>query len=624
MLKKYRVILICLVLAAATLVAYEPIRHNGFVDYDDDVYITENSNVQSGITQQSVKWAFTSLDKASNWHPLTWLSHMLDYKLFGPNPLGHHLVSVSFHIVNSLLVFLILTNCTGSIWPSAFVAAVFALHPLQVDSVAWSAERKTVVSGLFWFLTMAIYIWYTKKPGIWRYIAVFAIYGLSILTKPVVVTLPLVLLLMDYWPLGRFNPGRCTGGKFVPAKLLLLEKVPLLALSAFASAMTVIAQRGMKGVVITLEDLPLQCRIANVFLSYIRYIGKMLWPSKLAVFYPHFFTSDFPWDIAAGCAILFVMITIFFIFMALRRRYLLFGWLWFTGTLIPVIGLVQAGSQSIANRYMYIPIIGLLIIIGWTAKEFIAGKLRPKIIAAATVSVLLFCLMILTREQVKHWENSLKLFEYAEKCTKMNMITEGSLGQALLNAGRLDEAELHLKNAISVGPKNARITYLFGKTLLRRGKVNEAITYFKSIEAEIGREKYSSEIYTTVGEAYVLTGQNERAIQNYKRAVVLNHNNIEALNNLAWLLATRENISIEDSNAAVQCAERLCKLTGNKNISFLDTLAATYAAAGRFDEAIKTAEKAITGARAAGQEELAREIEGRLQLYQKGMRYIQK
>jgi tetratricopeptide (TPR) repeat protein len=620
--QRYVLLLISTGLVVITLVAYEPIRHNGFVSYDDDGYITENPYVQKGLTIDSLTWALTKC-QLYMWHPLTTVSHIVDCSFFGLNPLGHHLVSLSIHIINALLLFWILANLTSSVWASVFVAAVFALHPLQVESVAWASERKTLMSGLFWFFTMAVYVWYARKPGIWRYIAVFVIYGLCIMTKPVVVTLPFVLLLLDYWPLCRFDLGRCPEGKFVPAKWLLLEKVPLLALSVFLGVVTVIAQRGPKGLVATLEEVPLQLRIGNAFLSYARYIGKMLWPSKLAVFYPCF-TMDFPWDVAVACAILFVIITIFFIFMAIRRRYLLFGWLWFIVTLVPVIGLIQSGAQAMANRYMYIPMIGLLIIIGWTAKEFIAEKRTLKIISAATISVLLFCLIILTRGQVKHWENSLKLFEYAEKCTKMNMITEGSYGQALLNDGRLNEAELHLKNALSIAPNYTITRYLMGKTLLRKGKANEAIIYFDSIASKIGRAINPSEKYTTLGEAYVLTGRYEQAIQNYKRAVVLNHNNIEALNNLAWLLATRENVSVKDANTAVECAQRACKLTGDKIISFLDTLAVAYAAAGKFDDAKTTAEKAVKDAKAAGKEELAREIEDRLKLYQEGQRYILK
>ena len=328
--QKQIILFISAAIVITTLVAYEPIRHNSFVTYDDYSYIVNNPQVTSGISLQSLGQAFTK-PHFFMWHPLTTISHMLDYELFGPNPAGHHFVSVVFHIVNALLLFWILRNITGTIWASAFVAAVFALHPLQVESVAWAAERKTVLSGLFWLLTMATYIRYTRQPGLGRYLVVLLVFGLCIMTKPVVVTLPLALLLLDYWPLerGRWGQQRNNTTRGRPNKKsagwLIAEKIPLLAMSAFLSVMTIFAQRS-GGAVATLEYLSLDRRIANMFLSYIRYIGKMLWPSGLAVCYPHprAVLSDAP---VVMCAMLFIVLTILSIYTGRRKKYVAVGWL---------------------------------------------------------------------------------------------------------------------------------------------------------------------------------------------------------------------------------------------------------------------------------------------------------
>jgi protein O-mannosyl-transferase len=619
-LKKHQSLLICLTLIAATIIAYEPVRHNEFISYDDTLYITENPRVQRELSPDSIIWAFTK-SHAANWHPITWLSHMLDYQLFGLNPFGHHLVSTTVHIINVLLLFWILSSITEATWASAFVAAVFALHPLQVESVAWASERKTVLSGLFWFMTIAVYIWYTKKPGIWRYISVFAIYGLCIMTKPVVVTLPFVLILLDYWPLGRIG-GQKTEDRGQQKRTwvrLVIEKIPLFALSAILSVITVIAQQ-KDNTILSLKTRPLDLRIANMFASYMKYIYKMIWPSKLTVYYPYF-TSDFRWDTAAVCILLFTLITIFLIYMAQRRRYLLFGWLWFAVTLVPVIGLVQAGRQAMANRYMYIPMLGLLIIIGWAAKDFINDNRRRKLIAAALVTVVLCCLVILTRGQVKHWQNSLALFEYAQKCTQMNTITEIHYGAALLEADRIKEAETHLQNAVNISPNYPVARFNLGKVFLKEGRFNEAIECFNTYE---GLPEHMVEAYIYLGVAYTQLGRYKPAIQNFTKALDLQPNNCEALNHLAWLMATAPQITAEDANKAIELAERACELTGYRNAMILDTLAAAYATADRFEEAVTMANKAIEAARAAGQKDIIGAIQDHLELFQKGQPYRQK
>jgi Tfp pilus assembly protein PilF len=583
--RKKRLLLISAGLVIATIIAYEPVRHNGFVGYDDDGYITNNPDVLRGLTQQSVIWAFTNFNTA-NWHPLTWVSHIVDCQLFGLNPAGHHFVSVLFHILNTLLLFWILTSLTGSMWASGFVAGIFALHPLQVESVAWAAERKNVLSGFFWFLTMAVYIWYTKRPGIWRYTAVFAIYGLSIMTKPMVVTLPFVLLLLDYWPLERFTAEHAeTTEKKNIIKKLIIEKIPLFALSAISSVITVIAQRA-GGAISSLTKTPLDLRIINVFVSYIRYIHKLIWPSGLAVFYPYY-QRNFGNATVIFSIVVFVIITIFCLYLGRKKKYTAMGWLWFVGTLVPMIGLVQVGAQAMANRYMYISMIGLLIIIAWSVKELIANYPGLKYAAAVSAAAVLSVAVILTRTQVKHWENNLTLFGYALEVTDRNFLAESCYGMALVEKQQPREAVPHLKKAIKISPG-------------------------------------FSDAYSNLGTAYILLGRNKEAVKYLQKAIELKSDNTKALNNYAWLLATQKEVSAEDAAKSFELAFRACELTKHKYPELLDTLAVAYAAAGRFAEAIKISNQAIDIAKVTRQENLVDEIQSRIKLYKEGQRYYQK
>jgi len=613
-------------LLAATFAAYEPILHNGFVDYDDDVYITENPSVTGGITLNSVTWAFTH-PHAYMWHPLTTLSHMLDCQLFGLKASWHHLVSLLFHIVNVLLVFWIFTNLTGSIWPGAFIAAVFALHPVQVESVAWASERKTVLSGLFWFLTISVYIWYTKRPVIGRYILLFLVFGLCVMTKPVVVTLPFALLLLDYWPLERvkwqlsIKPLTQNGEspRKISASLLIIEKIPLLLLSAVLAVVTFISQQSGE-VVNSLETLPLNLRIANTFISYIKYIGKTIWPSRLAVIYPYFHLNLTDTAVII-CALLFVLATVFCIYIGRRRKYVLVGWLWYVGTLVPMIGLVQAGSQSMANRYMYISILGLLIIAVFAVKEFVADKVRRKISVAISAAVLLFALGILTHMQVKNWQNGFTLFGYALKVTENNTIAESNFGIAFFKAGRYNEAVSYLTKAIRISPTNFNARNNLGKVYLKQGKLNEAKACFDEL---IKQKQDSPQGYVNLAIAYYQQGKYDLAMQNCAKAEQLELNNAEVFNNIAWIFATVGDLSANDANRAIGYARRACELTAYNDANDMDTLAVAYAAAGKFQDAITTAEKALNIAKTTGQENTAREIQSRLELYKAGKPYREK
>ncbi len=684
--------LICIGIIAATLAAYEPIRYNDFVSYDDSVYITENEDIKAGITWQSLAQAFTK-PHFYMWHPLTTLSHMLDYELFGLNPFEHHLVSVLLHITNALLLFWIITNVTGGIWPGAFIAAVFALHPLQVESVAWAAERKTVISGMFWLLTMAAYIHYARRPGARRYALVLIVFGFCIMTKPVVITLPLALLLLDYWPLERIKWGHDTKGHKPEERVfqefsvgrLLSEKIPLLVMSAILGVITYIAQKS-GGSVITLERIQFGHRIANVFVSYIRYIGKLIWPSKLAVFYPR---EDLSMAMVILCILLFLLITIFSIYSGLRKKYFIVGWLWFLGTLVPVIGIVQSGMQAMANRYMYIPMLGLLVISTCFVKELIAARPRYKNIAAAAAGIVLLSLIITTRMQVGHWRNSLTLFKYTLEISSNNEIAENSYGAALCREGRIAEAIPYFRNAIRIAPLHFEARNNLAKALLKEGYYDKAVErfnellrakkdsakiYYNLAMAQNGLKRYNEAIesftkalelegqdsdayvyrgiaflatkrvdeaisdfqkaielddksavaYINLGMAYLHEKEYEQAIQSWSKALEFEPANVEVLNSLAWLLATTGEVTTQDINNAIDYAERACELTNNERPDVLDTLAAAYAAAGRFEEAKQTAEQALMLAKDKGQETLTADIEKHLKLYKAGKRYKEK
>jgi len=668
-------IIIYISIVVATLVAYESMRHNGFVSYDDPRYITENPDIKAPITWQSLGRTFTQPHYAM-WHPLTTIVNMVNYQFYRLNPLGHHLTSLLLHIVSAILLFKILSDMTGAIWTSAFIAAVFALHPVQVESVAWAAELKTVLSGLLWMLTIAAYIRYTKQPSAGRYILLLLVFGLCIMTKPTVVTLPFVLLLLNYWPLNRTNWKR-----------LIIEKIPLFALSAILSVITFFAQ-AQGGAIMALENMPLDYRIANMFVSYIRYIGKTIWPSRLAVFYPPL-PTNFLKTIEAACALLFILITAFCIYIGRRRKYTATGWLWYIGTLVPTIGVVQAGAQAMANRYMYIPMLGLLIIIAWTVKDFIANRPRLKIMPAILASVVLLSAIIVTRMQVKHWQNSMTLFEYTLKVSENNAAAENSYGCALLEAGRIDEAALHLSRAVRIGQIFANARYNLGQVLLKQRRPNEAIACFNELlrcepnsarayyhlaAASSMQKKYDDaikyldkvlmlnpqypdvhkrmgatllimgraeeavshfnealrtnpndvEVHVSLGTAYMQLGKYEPTIRNWTKAVELKPDTADVLNNLAWLLATVNDASVRDADKAVKFALRACELTEHKNPVILDTLAAAYAAAGRFNDAIATAEQAINIVKASGRNDVINEIQNRVELYKAGRAYIQK
>ena len=469
-INKKNIFLIYIVLVLVTFIAYEPLRHNNFVDYDDDIYVTNNPTVQSGLNLISLIWAF-SRPHIANWHPLTLLSHMMDCQLFGLNPFWHHLTSLFFHIANTLLLFWILNKMTGLVWPSAFTAAAFALHPLHVESVAWVAERKDVLSGFFWMLTITTYIRYTERRCVGRYLFVFFAFGLGLMAKSMLVTLPFVLLLLDYWPLDRLRWKRQN------IRRLITEKIPLFILTLFSGIIAFISQHGARTSEL-LVDVSLSGRISNAIVSYLVYILKTFYPTRLAVLYPHP-GNNIPVYKPILAFIILVAISAGVIYMARRRRYLVVGWLWYLGALVPVIGFVQVGLQAMADRYTYLPSIGLFIMVAWGSSELFT-KWRYRRLGFAIVAGLAFVgMLVCTRLQLRHWRNSETLFKHAISVTENNFTIHYNYGKVLSDESRFEEALVHFNNALQINPRDYDARNNKGLALLDLKKYDEAILCFK-------------------------------------------------------------------------------------------------------------------------------------------------
>jgi len=534
---KRKGLLFCLILAAVTIIAFEPVRHNDFVNYDDFSYVTKNPNVREGLSWESARWAFTT-PHVANWHPLTWLSHMVDCELFGLEPFGHHLTNLLLHIANTLLLFLILKKMTGSIWPSAFVAAVFALHPLHVESVAWVAERKDVLSGLFWMLTIAAYIRYAERASVLSYIAVVVSLALGLMAKPMLVTLPFILLLLDYWPLKRLNlSGKSLSanrGTNVSLKYLLAEKIPLFILIIVSSVITFMVQRGA-GAVFEIGQMSFISRISNAVVAYVSYISKMLYPGSLAVLYPFSPNGLPPWKPTVAALMLICASAV--IIFKLRRRYLTAGWLWYIGTIVPVIGLVQVGSQRMADRYTYLPSLGIFIMFAWGVPELLAKwRYRKQILVVCAVFVLAGS-VIFTRRQVQYWKNSDTLYQHTLAVTKNNSIINNNYGCYLFDSGRLDEAVDKFETALQINPNYLMARANIGNTFLKQGKYNEAIANFK--QALLLKEDLPN-VYSNLGRAYAGLERYELAIQNYDKAIKLNPNQQNARYHLGLTLLAQK------------------------------------------------------------------------------------
>ena len=510
-----QILLIYLGLVLATAIAFEPVRHNDFVSYDDAMYVTENPRVNEGVNHKSLRWAFTTTH-ASNWHPLTWLSHMLDCELFGLNPLWHHLVNLLLHTANTLLLFWVLARLTGAVWASGFVAAAFALHPLHVESVAWVAERKDVLSALFWMLTIVAYIRYAQRASIWRFSLVFLVLGVGLTAKPMLVTLPFVLLLLDYWPLRRFQKST--------VRRLICEKIPLFILTMVSSIVTYVAQEST-GATEMVQNLALTTRINNALVCYLGYITKMIYPSGLAVLYPHPGASLPVWQPIVSITAL-VVITAGIIYLAGRgRRYLAVGWLWYLGTLVPVIGLVQVGRQCMADRYTYLPSVGLFIIAVWGAAELSVKWRYRKVVLSTSALLVLGALSVCTRTQVRHWRNNFTLCERALSATENNAVMHYSLGNAFRSADKLDEAVTQYRRALRIEPNHSRTHGNLANALLLQAKIEEAAEHYR--QAVQLDPNYLNARYN-LGLALSKQGKFTEAITQYHHVLALEPDNAAA------------------------------------------------------------------------------------------------
>jgi protein O-mannosyl-transferase len=538
-----RTLLLCLLLTAVALAVYNPVTRNGFVTFDDNGYITNNPYVTRGLTWSTVTWAFTSYYE-SNWHPLTWLSHALDYQIFGLKPAGHHYLSVLLHAANAVLLFLILQSATGFRWRSLMVAALFALHPVNVESVAWAAERKTVLSTTFFLLALYGYGWYARRPGLLRYGAVACCFALALLSKPQVIAFPFLLLLWDYWPLGRMDapPGSSAGaqggklstwrsGRLVRSGWLLWEKVPLLLLSAASAVLTMMAQKS-GGAIQTLSDNSLLYRLENAVISYVRYVGKAVWPSKLVPLYLH--PALYPaWQV--GAALLFLLLVTAWVLRASDQRYLAVGWFWFLGSLVPMIGLVKVGSQAMADRYAYISFLGLFLALTWLVADWAqAHRLSAVWVAVPAVSCALI-LGCITYRQIGYWHDTESLWLHTIADTKDSYGAQIYLADFLLSQNRGEEAAAHYRAALAILPKAPTATLGLGDYEDRRGNLPAAIMQYQMVALRAADPDTRATGYDRLGFEYRKMGDSLRAKQCFEAALRLAPNRGRAMTGLGLI-----------------------------------------------------------------------------------------
>jgi len=642
-------IIVCLFFVASSLFVYLQVINYDFIYFDDELYVIDNPNVKAGLTRETIIWAF-SADYAVNWHPLTWLSHMLDIELYGLSPMGHHLTNLQIHTVNTVLLFILLNWMTGAIWPSSFVAALFAVHPLHVESVAWVAERKDVLCAFFWILSILAYVRYTRNQSKMNYLLIVILFAFGLMSKPMIVTLPFTLLLLDFWPLSRFEPKTCKTQTSAYRILVALiwEKIPLFALSVISSIITFSVQQ-YGGAVRSLETIPLMMRVSNALVSYTSYIIKMCWPTNLALYYPY---NELPVGSVLVSGLLLLCISAMIVVASRRLPYLATGWLWYFGTLIPVIGLVQVGSQSMADRYTYIPLIGLFIIVAWGMRDIAAKWQSQKVLLSIFSSIVLIFFMISSWFQAGHWQNGITLFKHTLAVTQNNSVAHCELGHALMRNENLDEAVVQFYKALRINSNYEAAHTNLGYTLARQGKFNDAIYHYnKTLHINrdnakahnnlgvllAGKGKFNEAFYHyqealrinpkyagayyNLGKIYANKGKIEDAIFYYKKTLQVSPNMAEALYNLSWIYSTNE--KFRSGKEAVKLAEKLCGLQNYSQPLSLDALAVAYARAERFKEAVLTAQKGLELAQKMGPKELSLGLENRLKLYQARRPYRQ-
>jgi protein O-mannosyl-transferase len=710
---------ICVGLAMLVFAVFGQTVHHDFINFDDNAYVYENPYVSAGVTLEGAIWAFSHVH-SSNWHPLTWLSHLLDCQIYGLEPGGHHLTNVFLHAATAIVLFLLLLRMTGAQWRSAFVAALFAIHPLRVESVAWVAERKDVLSGLFFMLTLLAYARYVGKSEIrisksedeeippaagvgfltssvvrpltsGSYWLVVVFFALGLMSKPMLVTLPVVLLLLDFWPLGRFSldPQHSNLLTRQSAFRLVGEKLPLFALAGASCVVAVFAQGQA---IQLLERLPLAARMGNALLSGVTYIGQMFWPSKLAVHYP-LLPENVRLPAIAMAAGILATITVSVLLLRNRNAYLLTGWIWYLVMLGPVIGIFQVGAQAHADRYTYLPQIGLYVMLTWAVADWSVGGGRWRLfVAGAVLTVVLAATLSAARIQTSHWRDSESLWNHTLACTEKNSLAHNNLGNVFLKDGRTPAAIEHFRKALQIRPDYPSACYNLATAFAQAGRMGEAIEHFRKA-LRLGLASMDDELvqraHYNLGNALFQIGRSQEAIEHCRRAVQLSpehpeaHNNlanalatqgrteeavahyqqalrlkpgytdarcnlggalasqgrfaeaveqyetaldsapeaIAVLNNLAWLLATCPEASLRDGQRAVELARKAERLSTREHPAILGTLAAAYAEAGHFSDAVETARRAIALAMEQGDQTLAEQTRQRLALYEEGAPY---
>lgn len=602
---------ICVALALGVVLLYLPVRNFDFVNYDDPGYIITHDLVKQGMTWEGVKYAFTGVH-LSNWHPLTTLSHMATVQFFGLDAGWHHLVNVLIHALNAGLLFVVLFRITRERWPSAAVAALLALHPLHVESVAWVSERKDVLCLTFWLLTTLAYARWVEKPGRGRYAALIGAFALGIMTKAMIVTLPCALLLLDAWPLKRLKLDGLQD-LFAKLKPLVVEKLPLFVLSAFLAFMTIRAQQAEA--IVETERLSVQFRLANAVVAWSLYLLKAVWPSGLAVFYPH----PGQWTVAAlvGAGIVVVGVTATAIRCMGARPWLAVGWFWYLGTLMPVIGLVQVGDQAMADRYAYIPLLGIYAAVCWELAARLR-KLEPskrvRLGAGAVGAILLVCGFV-SSAQIRHWQNSETVFRRALAVTRDNDVAHNNLATFLGNAGKLDEAEEHFLRAYEINPHNPEALGNLSQLARLKGNHAEAARFEAERLAEVGG---SAADHLNLAQAFAQAGRMDETVAQLEAALRVDPKLLPALNALVGIRASHPESRLRDGQAAVELAGRMVELSGGSNPVYLDKLAMAQAEAGDFEGAAKTTLAAIEAAEGNGQRNLLPALESRLELYRGG------
>jgi len=509
-----------LLLVVATLVLYNPVNQHPFVNYDDPGYITDNLHVRAGLNWETIRWSMTATEQA-NWHPLTWISHALDYQFFGLNPAGHHFVNVIIHALCAALLFLVLVYGSGRTGPSLLVAALFAIHPINVESVAWIAERKNVLSTLFFVATLGAYLWYARQPGWRRYLAVTILFALGLMAKPMLVTVPGVLLLLDYWPLARIEGWEAPQAGIRQRRLveLLMEKLPWLGLSIASAVITLIAQQS-GGATRSTMQFSLGVRLENAIVACAAYLWKMIWPARLAPMYPHPGDSLPAWQIALAALVL-VCITALAV-GARRKGYLLVGWLWFLGTLVPVIGLVQVGDQAMADRYAYVPLIGIFIMLAFGLAD-LAEQARLSLAARAFPVVLVLALLAwATHRQIGYWSSNYDLWAHTLAITRNNFIAEDNMGGALLLLDRPDEAYQHFQAATAINERDPMSHFNAGAYLQQHHQLAAAVEQYENTIRLTSDPPLRASAYANLGSAYRDLGEDAKAQESYEQALQLN------------------------------------------------------------------------------------------------------